>query len=104
MGRYRGGKAHRARTGWVNVLSGAPFGYRYVRKSDHAGAAYEITGHEAVLVAEMFRRYADDGATIADLARWLTSQGAPTPPGKTPRDRSLVWAMLRNPASAGTAP
>jgi len=37
-----------------------------------AGAAYEITGHEAALVAEMFRRYADDGASIADLARWLT--------------------------------
>jgi site-specific DNA recombinase len=29
--RYRRGKAHRARTGSVNVLSGAPFGYRYRR-------------------------------------------------------------------------
>ena len=38
MERYRRGKAHRARTGSVNVLSGAPFGYRNVRKSDHAGA------------------------------------------------------------------
>ena len=26
----------------------------------------------------MFRRYADDDAAIADLARWLTEQGAPT--------------------------
>src|SRR5258708_2261374 len=51
----------------------------------------------------MFRRYADDGATIADLARWLTSQGAPTRTGKTRWDRSVVWAMLRNPAYAGTA-
>ena len=42
MERYRRGKAHRARTGSVNVLSGAPFGYRYVRKSDLAGAVYEI--------------------------------------------------------------
>jgi site-specific DNA recombinase len=103
MERYRRGKAYRARTGSVNVLSGAPFGYRYVRKSDHAGAAYEIIGHEAVLVAEMFRRYADDGASIADLARWLTSQGAPTRTGKHRWDRSVVWAMLRNPAYAGTA-
>src|SRR5438874_7511717 len=60
--RYRRGKAYRARTGSVNVLSGAPFGYRYVRKTDHAGAAYEIIGHEAALVAELFRRYADGGA------------------------------------------
>ncbi len=103
MERYRRGKAHRARTGSVNVLSGAPFGYRYLRKSDHAGAAYEIIEHEAALVAEMFRRYADDGASIADLARWLTGQGAPTRTGKHRWDRSVVWAMLRNPAYAGTA-
>ncbi len=103
MERYRRGKAHRARAGSVNVLSGAPFGYRYVRKSDLAGAAYEIIVHEAALVTEMFRRYADDGASIADLARWLTSQGVPTRTGKSRWDRSVVWGMLRNPAYAGTA-
>jgi site-specific DNA recombinase len=101
--RYRRGKAHRARTGSVNVLSGAPFGYRYVRKTDLAGAAYEVIEHEAVLVAEMFRRYADDGAAIADLARWLTGQGVATRTGKHRWDRSVIWAMLRNPAYAGTA-
>ena len=103
MERYRRGKAHRARTGSVNVLSGAPFGYRYVRKTDLAGAVYEIIEHEAVLVAEMFRRYADDGAAIADLARWLTGQGVPTRTGKHRWDRSVIWGMLRNPAYAGTA-
>jgi site-specific DNA recombinase len=101
--RYRRGKAYRARTGSVNVLSGAPFGYRYVRKTDLAGAAYEIVEDQAALVAEMFRRYADDGASIADLARWLTGQGAPTRTGKHRWDRSVIWAMLRNPAYAGTA-
>ncbi len=101
--RYRRGKAHRARTGSVNVLSGAPFGYRYVRKTDLCGAAYEVLEHEAALVAEMFRRYADDGASIADLARWLTGQGVPTRTGKHRWDRSVVWAMLRNPAYAGRA-
>ena len=54
MERYRRGKAHRAKTGSINVLSGAPFGYRYIRKSDHAGAAYEIVEHEAALVARCF--------------------------------------------------
>ena len=101
--RYRRGKAHRARTGSVNVLSGAPFGYRYVRKTDLCGAAYEVLEHEAALVAEMFRRYADDGAAIADLARWLTGLGVPTRTGKNRWDRSVVWAMLRNPAYAGRA-
>ncbi len=101
--RYRRGKAYRARTGSVNVLGGAPFGYRYLRKNEHAGAAYEIIEDEAALVAEMFRRYADDGASIADLARWLTSQGVPTRTGKARWDRSVIWGMLRNPAYAGTA-
>ena len=51
----------------------------------------------------MFRRYADDGATIADLARWLTGQGIATRTGKHRWDRSVVWGMLRNPAYAGRA-
>ena len=103
MERYRRGKAWRAKTGSVNVLGGAPFGYRYVRKTPESGARYEVAGHEAVLVAEMFRRYADDGAAIADLGRWLTSQGVATRTGKERWDRSVIWGMLRNPAYAGTA-
>ena len=51
----------------------------------------------------MFRRYADDGASIADLARWLTSQGVPTRTGKSRWDRSVIWGMLRNPAYQGRA-
>lgn len=103
MERYRRGKAYRAKTGSVNVLGGAPFGYRYLRKTPESGARYEIIAHEAVLVAEMFRRYADDGATIAGLARWLTSQDVPTRTGKHRWDRSVLWGMLRNPAYAGRA-
>src|SRR5260370_34187974 len=78
MERYRRGKAWRAKAGSVNVLSGAPFGYRYVRKTPESGARYEVVGHEAVLVAEMFRRYADDGAAIAGLRRWVEEPGART--------------------------
>ena len=79
MERYRRGKAYRARSGSVNVLGGAPFGYRYIRKTPEAGARYEIIEHEAALVAEMFRRYADDGATIADLGRWIARASPPAP-------------------------
>lgn len=101
--RYRRGKTHRAKTGSINVLSGAPFGYRYVRKSEHAGAVYEIVEHEAALVAELFRRYANEAASIAELTRWLTDSGAPTRTGKNRWDRSVIWGMLRNPAYAGRA-
>ena len=103
MERYRRGKAWRAKTGSVNVLGGAPFGYRYVRKTPESGARYEVIPHEAVLVAEMFRRYAGDGAAIAGLGRWLTAEGVATRTGKEKWDRSVIWGMLRNPAYAGTA-
>jgi site-specific DNA recombinase len=101
--RTRRGKAHRARAGVVNVLSGAPYGYRYVRKSDHAEARYEVCEPEASVVRELFGRYVKEHASIADLARWLTEQQIPTRTGKARWDRSTVWGMLRNPAYAGRA-
>jgi site-specific DNA recombinase len=55
------------------------------------------------MFAEYDRRYADDGASIADLTRWLSEQGVPTRTGKHRWDRSVVWGMLRNPAYAGRA-
>jgi site-specific DNA recombinase len=36
--RSRRGKRHKAQQGTVNVLSGAPYGYRYVRKSESSSA------------------------------------------------------------------
>jgi site-specific DNA recombinase len=101
--RTRRGKAHRAKAGSVNVLSGAPYGYRYVRKSDHAEARYELVEPQATVVRELFGRYTQDGASIADLARWLTGRQIPTRTGKARWDRSTVWGMLRNPAYAGRA-
>ena len=101
--RTRRGKAHRAKSGTINVLSGAPFGYRYVRKSEHAEARYEIVAHEAAIVAELFARYADGGVAIGELARWLSGLGVATRTGKPRWDRSTVWGMLRNPAYAGLA-
>lgn len=101
--RYRRGKTYRARSGSVNVLAGAPFGYRYIRKTPESGARYEIVEHEAAVVVEMFRRYTDQGASIGDLARWLAASGVLTRTGKTRWDRGTIWGMLRNPAYAGRA-
>jgi recombinase len=101
--RTRRGKTHRARQGTVNVLSGAPFGYHYVRKNDHLDAYYDVVAHEAVIVTELFRRYVEDRFPIAELALWLTGTGVPTRTGKSRWDRSVIWAMLRNPAYAGRA-
>ena len=101
--RTRRGKTHRAKAGTINVLSGAPFGYRYVRKSEHADAVYEIVPHEAAIVAELFARYADGGVAIAELTRWMNTLEVATRTGKSRWDRSVIWGMLRNPAYAGRA-
>ena len=101
--RTRRGKTHRAKAGTINVLSGAPFGYRYVRKTEHADAVYEIVPHEAAIVAELFARYADGGVAIAELTRWMNTLEVATRTGKSRWDRSVIWGMLRNPAYAGRA-
>ena len=101
--RTRRGKAHRARGGSQAVMSGAPYGYRYVKKADHCDAYWEIDEVQAEIVREVFARYVDQGISIGELARWLTARGVPTKTGKAVWDRSTVWAMLRNPAYRGQA-
>ena len=101
--RTRRGKLHRARTGSPAVMSAAPYGYRYVKKTDHCDAYWEIDELEAQVVRDVFARYVEEGTSIGELARWLTARGVPTRTGKTRWDRSTVWAMLRNPAYRGQA-
>ena len=101
--RCRRGKLHRARAGAVSVLARAPYGYRYVKKSEHADALYEIDESEAPVVREIFRRYVEDGESIAQVARWLSEQEVPTRTGKTGWNNATIWGMLRNPAYAGQA-
>jgi site-specific DNA recombinase len=101
--RTRRGKLHRARTGHQAVMAGAPYGYRFIRKTEITDGYWEIVDHEAEVVREIFRRYIEDDCSIADLARWLTEQAIPTRKGKAVWDRSTVWGMLRNPAYRGQA-
>ena len=101
--RSRRGKRHRARQGQVSVLSGAPFGYRYVRKSEQSTAYYEINGVEAPVVRLVYERYTVDGLSIGAITRLLNERRIPTRKQTGRWERSTVWAMLRNPAYKGTA-
>src|SRR3954471_601515 len=86
--RTRRGKLHRARGGSQAVMSGAPYGYRYVKRSEHMEGFWEIGEPQAQVVREVFDRYANEGVSIGELARWLTDRGVPTATGKTRWDRS----------------
>jgi site-specific DNA recombinase len=102
--RSRRGKRHAAHGGSINVLSGAPYGYRYIPKADGGGQArYEIVLDQARVVRQAFTWVGQDRLSIGAVCRRLTAAGERTRTGKTVWDRSTVWAMLRNPAYIGRA-
>jgi len=101
--RSRRGKRHRARAGEISVLSGAPYGYRYIRKSDDAPASYAVIDAEARVVRQVYAHYTGTGWSIGAITRWLNDQRVATRTPGTRWERSMVWAMLRNPAYRGAA-
>jgi site-specific DNA recombinase len=101
--RSRRGKRHKAKSGCVNALSGAPYGYRYVKKTDTSNAYYEVCESEAVIVKEVFELYVREWKSIGEITRHLGEKAIPTRKGKAKWDRSTIWAMLKNPAYTGKA-
>jgi site-specific DNA recombinase len=53
--RSRRGKLHAARRGSLNVLGGAPYGYRYVGRREGGEACYQVIEEEAQVVRQIFR-------------------------------------------------
>ena len=101
--RSRRGKRHRAKSGLVNVLGGAPYGYRYHRKTETMDAFYEVLEDESNVVKNVFNLYTEQAMSINAIARHLNDQGIPTRQGTSQWCRSTVWGMLRNPAYEGKA-
>jgi site-specific DNA recombinase len=101
--RSRRGKRHRARRGEVAVLSGAPYGYRYHKKTPDSDAFYEVIEPQASVVREVYRCYTHDHMSIGAITHRLKEREVPTATGRSRWERSTVWAILRNPAYKGTA-
>jgi site-specific DNA recombinase len=101
--RSRRGKRHRAKQGEVSVLSGAPYGYRYVRKTDERAAYYEVVEAQAEVVRQVFDLYTAQALSIGAITRRLNELAVPTRKEQACWERSTIWAMLRNPAYRGMA-
>jgi site-specific DNA recombinase len=102
--RSRRGKRHGAKIGNVAVLSGAPYGYRYVNKQDGGGQArYEVIREESQVVQQIFKWIAVDRISISEVCRRLKTAKIPSPRGKPVWERSTVWGILKNPAYKGLA-
>jgi site-specific DNA recombinase len=104
MERNRRGKLHGAKRGSINVLSTAPYGYRYIRKQlDGAPAQYVIELPQAATVRTIFHWIGMERLTIGEVTRRLAAAGIPSATGKSYWDRSVVWGILKNPAYMGRA-
>src|ERR1700677_4322582 len=103
LARSRRGKRHRAQSGEVSVMSGAPYGYRYIRKTDEAPAAYAVLEDEAHVVRRIYEMYTVEGLSIGEITRRINAEGIPTRKASARWERSTVWAVLRNSAYRGVA-
>jgi site-specific DNA recombinase len=104
MERSRRGKRHKAKLGSVNVLSGAPYGYRYVTILEGDGQArYDILPEEAQVVRQVFEWVGLERLSINEASRRLTKMDVNTRTGKNVWDRATIWDMLKNPAYQGKA-
>ena len=104
MERSRRGKRHAATRGSVNVLSSAPYGYRYITRREGDGqAAYEVNEPQAAVVRQVFEWVGRDRLSIGEVTRRLRAAGVKTATNKDWWDRTSVWGMLKNPAYQGLA-
>jgi site-specific DNA recombinase len=101
--RTRRGKRYRAKAGSVSVLGVAPYGYRYVRKTEHSAGYFAVQEAEAQVVRRIFAQYAQEALSMAEIARQLNQEHIATRFGKGPWRDTTILGMLRNPAYQGQA-
>src|SRR5271163_4369716 len=73
--RSRRGKRHRARSGEVSVISGAPYVYRYVRKTQETPAFYQVIDSESHVVQRVYEMHTVASLSIGEITRRLNAQG-----------------------------
>lgn len=101
--RSRRGKLHRARSGSIAVMSGAPYGYRHVRSDDDGDVCWQIDLEQARIVRRMFEQYVHEGRSIRSIAAELAADGVATSTGIGKWHASTVSKYLRNSAYKGMA-
>ena len=104
MERSRRGKRHAAQSGSLNVMSGAPFGYRYISIREGGGQArFEPNAEQARIVQQIFSWIGRDRCSLHEVCRRLQKAGALTASGRRVWSKQAVWHILQNPAYIGQA-
>jgi len=102
--RTRRGKIYSARRGSTNVLTKAPYGYRYIAKHEGNGdSRLEVVFEEARVVQRIFEWVGQERVSLREVCARLGDMGVKTRTGGTRWDASTVWGILQNTAYIGKA-
>ena len=86
------------------MLSGAPYGYRYITKDEGDGEArFQVVAQEARVVRKIFAWVGQGRCSLGEVQRRLRQQDVLSPTGKATWSRTTIWAMLRNSTYKGAA-
>ncbi len=102
MDRMRRGRKHSVVKGQV-LGNKAPYGYRFVRKSESAPAHWEINPEEAKIVKMIFYLYVNKGLKGAEIAQHLREEGIPTRSTTNFWWNTVIYSILQNETYTGTA-
>ncbi|HXI41418.1 MAG TPA: recombinase family protein [Bryobacteraceae bacterium] len=104
MERSRRGKKHAAQRGSLNVMSHAPYGYRYITVHDGQGQArFEPIPEQADVIRDIFTWVGRERCSLGEVCRRLQGAGELMATGKRIWSRQTVWHILQNPVYQGTA-
>lgn len=101
--RSRRGKKHKAKNGFVSVLSIASYGYRYIKGLDQVSPYFEIHEKEASVVKNIFELYVKKNFSIAKIKLYLLDHQIKSPKGNPEWSASTLNSMLKNSAYRGIA-
>lgn len=98
--RTRRGKLYWARQGAM-VGGHAPYGYRFIRRTDTERAKLEVDEFKAIVVRRMYNLLVEDHLSTRAIARRLTDEGIPTARGANQWQPTAVDRILKNPVYKG---
>ncbi|MCI0869970.1 MAG: recombinase family protein [Chloroflexi bacterium] len=93
--RTRRGKLYWAKQGAM-VGGHAPYGYRFIRRTDTERARLEVDEFKATVVRQMYSLLVEDHLSTRGIARKLTDQGIPTARGANQWQPTAVDRILKN--------
>ena len=100
--RTRRGKKYAVKKGQVLGIN-APYGYRFVRKTDKTLAHWEVDPQEAEIVRKIYDLYLKEGLKGTAIAKRLEEEGIPSRSSYKKWWSRLIYSVLKNKTYTGIA-